>query len=149
MNKYEILYILDNSLTDDAKAKMIEKFVQVVEQMNGKIVDLDKWGTKKLAYEINKKTEGYYFLMNIEADAVVPLEIERQVSITEGVYRCMIIKKDEFAVKKVKRAPKPVSKEELNYGSPVRDGIDAEFGKVTDNDQVTAENPMSDKPEVE
>jgi len=114
MNKYEILYILDNDLTDDVKAKTVDKFTQVVEQMNGKIVLLDKWGTKRFAYEINKKNEGYYFLMNIEANPEVPLEIERQVSITEGVIRCMILKKDEFAKKIVKRAPRPFKEEAVS-----------------------------------
>lgn len=141
MNKYEILYILDNSLTDDNKAKIVDKFTGVIEQMKGQIVNLDKWGTKKFAYLIDHKSEGYYFLMNIEADATVPLEIERQVSITEGVIRCMIIKKDEFKVKKVRvmRSEPRVttSKDELDYGSPVIDGIDPEFGIVKNDQDVT------------
>ncbi|MGI6702366.1 MAG: 30S ribosomal protein S6 [Christensenellales bacterium] len=113
MNKYEILYILDNDLTDEMKSKLVDKFVQVIEQLNGKIVLLDKWGTRKFAYEINKKNEGFYFLMNVEADATVPLEIERQVSITEGAVRCMILKKDEFPViKKTRKVDKPKKDED-------------------------------------
>ena len=138
MNKYEILYILDNSLTDDQKAKIVDKFVAVVEQRKGTIVNLDKWGAKKFAYEIEHKTEGYYFLMNIEADATVPLELERQVTITEGVIRCMIIKKDEFKQKKVRAARPEVKLDKDEYGAPVKDGIDPEFGKVTNSD-ITAD----------
>lgn len=137
MNKYEILYILDNGLTDENKQKIVDKFAQIVEQMGSTIVNLDKWGTRRFAYEINHKTEGYYFLMNIEANPNVPLEVERQVKITEGVIRCMIIKKDEFKLKKVKREAKP-AKEELNYGAPVKDGIAPEFG-IVNNSDMTAE----------
>lgn len=151
MNKYEILFILDNSLTDENKLKLIDKFTQVVESRNGVIVTLDKWGVKKYAYEINHKSEGYYFLMNIESDPSVPLEIERLVNITESVVRFMVIKKDEFNIKKVKRAPKvdkpsevlkpvDVAEESGEYGSPVMDGVDPEFG-IVQNTDITADEP--------
>ncbi len=104
MNKYEILFILENDLADDSKIAIIDKLVDIVNNAGGEVVLLDKWGTKRFAYEINHKRDGYYFLMNIESNPEVPLEINRQVSITEGIVRCMVVKKDKFADLKIKKA---------------------------------------------
>ena len=93
MNKYEVLYILDAKLDDSEKDALIERFKGVVESANGTVEGIDKWGVKKLAYEINFKSEGYYVLMNFEAEATTPDELERQMRITDGVMRFIVIKK--------------------------------------------------------
>ena len=85
MNKYEVLYILDAKIDDAAKDALIEKFKGVVESAGGAVENVDKWGVKKLAYEINFKSEGYYVLMNFTANADLPQELERQMRITEEV----------------------------------------------------------------
>lgn len=93
MNKYEILYILDAKLDEAEKEALIERFKGVVETAGGSVEGVDKWGTKKLAYEINFKSEGYYVLMNFTAEATVPAEIERQMRITDGVMRFIVVRK--------------------------------------------------------
>ena len=93
MNKYEVLYILDAKIDDAAKDALIEKFKGVVESAGGAVENVDKWGVKKLAYEINFKSEGYYVLMNFTAFAVVPQELERQMRITDEVMRFIVVKK--------------------------------------------------------
>ena len=93
MNKYEVLYILDAKLDDAAKDALIEKFKGVVETAGGSVEEVDKWGVKKLAYEINFKSEGYYVLMNFTADAALPQELERQMRITDEVMRFIVVKK--------------------------------------------------------
>jgi len=93
MNNYELLYIIQNELTDDAKNAIIEKFKSLVESLGGTVDVLDKWGTRRLAYPIDYKTEGYYVLMTFAAASSVPQEVDRQLRITEGVIRNMIIKK--------------------------------------------------------
>lgn len=93
MNKYEILYILDTKLDDAEKDALIERFKGVVETAGGSVEGVDKWGVKKLAYEINFKSEGYYVLMNFTAEATVPAEIERQMRITDGVMRFIVVRK--------------------------------------------------------
>ena len=93
MNNYEVLYIIQNELTDDAKSALVEKFSKLVESLGGTVDTLDKWGTRKYAYPINYKNEGYYVLMTFTADAAAPTEIDRQMRITEGVVRSMILKK--------------------------------------------------------
>ena len=93
MNKYEVLYILDAKIDDAAKDALIEKFKGVVESAGGAVENVDKWGVKKLAYEINFKSEGYYVLMNFTANADLPQELERQMRITDEVMRFIVVMK--------------------------------------------------------
>ena len=93
MNSYEMLYILDNYLTDEKKEELINKFNDVITKANGTIDTVDKWGTKKFAYDINYKSEGYYVLINFKANSDLPNELERIMKITDGVVRFIVLKK--------------------------------------------------------
>jgi small subunit ribosomal protein S6 len=68
MAKYEMLYLLKNDLSDEAKDAKVAKFENVVSSMGGSVLSSDKWGTKKTAYPIAFKNESYYVLMTFEAD---------------------------------------------------------------------------------
>ncbi|MCI5819950.1 MAG: 30S ribosomal protein S6 [Acidaminococcus sp.] len=93
MNKYEMLYIIQNDVDDEVKNKIVEKYSKLVESLNGTVESVDKWGTKKYAYKINFKSEGYYVLMNFTAADTVPQELSRQLGNDENVVREMIIRK--------------------------------------------------------
>ena len=93
MNSYELLYILNNELADEAKEAAIEKLNAVVTANGGTVDNVDKWGTRRLAYPINYKNEGYYVLVNFTAPATLPDELERVMRITDAVVRFMIVKK--------------------------------------------------------
>ena len=93
MNKYEMLYIIQNDVDDEVKNKIVEKYSKLVESLNGTVESVDKWGTKKYAYKINFKSEGYYVLMDFTADDTVPQELSRQLVNDENVVREMIIRK--------------------------------------------------------
>lgn len=93
MKSYEVLYIIDNSLSDEAKEATIQKFSDIVINDGGTIDTIDKWGTKKLAYTIDYKTEGYYVLMNFTCNPDVPAEIERVMRITDSIIRYMVLSK--------------------------------------------------------
>ena len=93
MNKYEVVYILNAKLDDSAVEALIEKFKGVVPENGGTVEGVDKWGVKKLAYAIDYKTEGNYVLMNFEAGADVPAELERQMRITDDVMRFIVVRK--------------------------------------------------------
>ena len=93
MNSYELLYILNNELADEAKDQVIEKLNAVVTANGGTIDNVDKWGTRRLAYPINYKNEGYYVLVNFTAPATLPDELERVMRITDSVIRFMTVKK--------------------------------------------------------
>jgi len=93
MNNYELLYIIDNGIEEEAREAVIAKISAIVTDAGGKIDTLDKWGAKKLAYPINYKTEGFYILMNFSSNSETPAEIERVMKITDSVMRFMILKK--------------------------------------------------------
>ena len=95
MNKYEVLYILESELSDEAKGALVDKFAGVVTGMGGEVTTIDKWGDREYAYPIGYKTTGYYTLMNFSADSSVPAELERQMRITDGVVRFMVTRKDK------------------------------------------------------
>lgn len=91
MTKYEMLYILDASLTDEAKEGIIKKIEDLVSS-NGKVEKTDRWGNRKLQYPINYKSEGYYVLTTFEAEPTLVVELKRIVGITDGIIRRLITK---------------------------------------------------------
>lgn len=93
MNTYEMLYIINNSISDEEKEAVMAKLKGVVEASGGKVLSEDKIGTQKFAYLINRQREGYYVLLNFEADSSLPEELNRQIRNMNETYRCMIIKK--------------------------------------------------------
>jgi small subunit ribosomal protein S6 len=92
MAKYEMLYLINNTLTDEAKDAKIAKFEGVVTSMGGAIVSTDKWGTKKTAYPINYKSDAYFVLMTFEANGKVVEELKRIAGIDADVVRRLITK---------------------------------------------------------
>lgn len=92
MTKYEMLYILDASLTDEAKEGLIKKIEDLVANNGGVIEKTDRWGIKKLQYPINYKSEGFYVLMTFEAEKSFVEELKRVVGITDGIIRRLITK---------------------------------------------------------
>jgi small subunit ribosomal protein S6 len=92
MAKYEMLYLLNNDLTDEAKDAEIAKYEDIVKSMGGAVASTDKWGTKKTAYPINFKNEAYYVLMTFEADGKVVEELKRVAGIDADVVRRLITK---------------------------------------------------------
>ena len=94
MKTYEMLYVLDNAIADEAKEAFVKKFEDVVASLNGKVVTTDKWGAKKLAYPIKYKNDGYYVLMTFEAEGSVCKELERVAHLSAEVLRVVITAKN-------------------------------------------------------
>ncbi|MDF2503243.1 MULTISPECIES: 30S ribosomal protein S6 [Clostridium] len=95
MRKYETLFILNPSLEDDILKANVEKFKGVIENGGGTVDNIDSWGKRKLAYEINKVSEGYYTLINFSADSELPKELDRVFRITDGVIRHLIVRDEK------------------------------------------------------
>lgn len=95
MKKYETIFILHPSLDEEAVNANIEKFKGVIENGGGVVENVDLWGKRKLAFEINKISEGTYTLVNFSADSELPKELDRVFRITDGVIRHMIVKLDK------------------------------------------------------
>ena len=91
---YETIFIIDASLEEDAIKALTEKFTALISK-NGTLESVDEWGKRRLAYEINDKTEGYYVLANFKADGDFPKELDRQFRITDGILRTIIIRKED------------------------------------------------------
>ena len=92
MNKYEMLYILKADLSDEAKDAVVAKFENIVKSAGGEVEKTDKIGVKKLAYEIDYKSEGYYVLMTFSCEPSLIAEIERVSNITEEMMRRVVVK---------------------------------------------------------
>jgi len=92
MNQYEVMYVIDTALEEQARTDLINRFSSLVEQNGGQVDRVDEWGKRRLAYAINYKTEGYYVLMYIAAPAELPRELERNFQINENVLRYMVIR---------------------------------------------------------
>lgn len=90
--KYEMLYLIDTSIAEEARDALIAKFEDVVKNLGGTVVSTDKWGVKKTAYPINYKSEAFYVLMTFEANGSSIKELDRIAGITDGVMRRMITK---------------------------------------------------------
>lgn len=90
--KYEMIYLIDTSIAEEAREALITKFEDTVKNLGGTVVSTDKWGVKKTAYPINYKSEAFYVLMTFEADGSAIKELDRIAGITDGIMRRMITK---------------------------------------------------------
>ena len=94
MNKYELAVVVSAKIEDDERAQVIEKVKALVERFGGQISDVDEWGKKRLAYEIQKMREAYYYFVHFESDATVPGEVEKRIRIMDNVLRYLCVKQE-------------------------------------------------------
>lgn len=96
MSKYEIVVVASAKLEDEERTALIEKIKGLIERFNGAITSVDEWGKKRLAYEIQKMNEAYYYIIHFESeDSACPNEMEQQLRIMDGVLRYLIVRQDE------------------------------------------------------
>lgn len=95
MRKYETIFILHPSLDEEAVKANVEKFKGVIENNGGEIENVDAWGKRKLAYEIQKVGEGHYTLINFNANPELLKELDRVFRITDSVIRHIIINSEK------------------------------------------------------
>ena len=91
---YEVVFIVDPAQGEEAVAAQVNNFKTLIEQ-NASNVEVEEWGTRKLAYPINYKTEGYYVLMTFNSIPSFPRELDRVFRITDGIMRSLIVCKGE------------------------------------------------------
>lgn len=94
MNKYELAVVVNAKIEDDERLATIEKVKEYVARYGGTITNVDEWGKKRLAYEIQKMREGFYYFIQFEADAACPAEVERHVRIMENVIRYLCVRQE-------------------------------------------------------
>ena len=94
MNKYETVFIINPSVEEAGIKDLIQKFSDIINN-DGKVEEVQEMGKRKLAYEIKKNTEGYYVVINFEANPELIKELERNYRITDNVIKFIVIRKDE------------------------------------------------------
>ena len=94
ITNYEVMFIIDPALEDDKKEATVETVKGII-AAEGEVGNVDVWGMRKLAYPIQKKTEGYYVVIEFAAQPTLPKELDRRLRISDNVMRHLIVNKDE------------------------------------------------------
>ena len=95
MNKYELALVVSAKVEDEVRDAVVEKAKGYITRYNGTITEVEEWGKKKLAYEIQKMHEGFYYFIQFDAEGTVPAELEQDVRIMDNVLRFLCVRKDE------------------------------------------------------
>lgn len=93
LKKYETIFIINSEVGEENTKALVEKFKNLLET-SAQLESIDEWGKRKLAYEIDDRTEGYYVLANFSSEPSFPAELERVYKITEGILKYIVIVKD-------------------------------------------------------
>jgi len=99
VHDYEIMVILDPDIDERTVAPSLEAFLEVIRQSGGTVENLDIWGKRRLAYEINKKSEGIYAVANFSSSPAATAELDRQLRLSEAVMRTKVMRQDEAVVR--------------------------------------------------
>ena len=94
MNKYELCVVVSAKLEDEARAALVERIKDMIAKQEANVTDVDEWGKKRLAYEIEKMHEAFYYFIHFEAEPTAPAQIESRIRIMDGVLRYLCVRQD-------------------------------------------------------
>ena len=95
MNKYELAVAVSAKIEDDERAATIDKVKAYVERFGGHITNIDEWGKRRLAYEVQHMKEAFYYFIQFDAEPAAPAEIEDNIRIMENIVRFLCVRQDE------------------------------------------------------
>lgn len=95
MNKYELALIVNAKIEDDARTAVVEKAKEYITRAGGTVTEVEDWGKKRLAYEIQKMSDGFFYFIQFDAPATTPIQLEDNVRIMDNVLRYLCVRKDE------------------------------------------------------
>lgn len=95
MNKYELTVVVNAKVEDEERTAIIDKCKALVERFGGTVTNVDDWGKRRLAYEVQHMKEAFYYFIQFDADAKAPAEIESRVRIMDNVVRFLCVKREE------------------------------------------------------
>ena len=95
MNKYELAVVLSSAISDEERTSALDRVKEYITRAGGTITNVDEWGKKKLAYEIQKMSEAYYVFIQFEAETSVPSQVEENVRLMEQVIRFLCVNREE------------------------------------------------------
>ena len=92
MSRYELALVVSAKIEDEARAAVVEKAKAYVTRFGGTITEVEEWGKKRLAYEIQKMREGYYYFIHFESESTCPAEVEKRIRIMDKVLRYLCVR---------------------------------------------------------
>lgn len=94
MNKYELALVVNAKIEDEARVATVEKVKEYITRFGGTVTNVDEWGKKRLAYEIQKMKEGFYYFIQFDSNSDCPSEVEKNIRIMENVIRYLCIRQE-------------------------------------------------------
>ncbi len=95
MNIYELALVVNAKIEEDARTATVEKAKEYIARFGGTVTEVEDWGKKRLAYEVQKMREGFYYFIQFDANADVPAQVEQRVRIMDDILRFLCVRKDE------------------------------------------------------
>jgi len=137
MHQYELMVILDPEIDERTVAPSLDKFLGVIRADGGTIDKVDVWGKRRLAYEINKKSEGIYAVVDMTATSDATIELERQLKLSEAVMRTKVLRAEE-AIAQVAEAAKRAAEKAARKAAAMPKSAPATAPKATSESQKSA-----------
>ena len=95
MSKYELAVVVNAQIDDEARTAVVDRCKELITRFGGEVGEVEDWGKKKLAYEIQKMSEGNYYFIQFDAEPTAPADIEQRVRIKDNVLRFLCVRRDE------------------------------------------------------
>lgn len=133
MHQYELMVILDPEIDERTVAPSLDKFLGVIRNDGGTVDNVDIWGKRRLAYEINKKSEGIYAVVNMTATAEATKELNRQLGLSEAVMRTKVLRAEE-AIAQVAAAEKRAAEKAARKSSTPAAKAAAKVAEASDKE---------------
>jgi small subunit ribosomal protein S6 len=130
MHQYELMVILDPEIDERTVAPSLDKFLNVIRNDGGSIDKVDVWGRRRLAYEINKKTEGIYAVVALTANPDATVELDRQLKLSEAVMRTKVLRAEEAIAQVAEAAKLSAEKAARKAAAPAKAGTAAKAADV-------------------
>ena len=92
MSKYELAVVVSAKIEDDERAAVVDKCKALIERFGGTVTNVDDWGKKRMAYEVQKMKDAFYYFIQFDAETSAPVEIENRIRIMDNVLRFLIVK---------------------------------------------------------
>jgi small subunit ribosomal protein S6 len=146
MHQYELMVILDPEIDERTVAPSLDKFLNVIRNDGGSIDKVDIWGKRRLAYEINKKTEGIYAVVEMTANSSATVELDRQLGLSEAVMRTKVLRAEE-AIAQVAAAAKLSEEKAARKAAATPKATPADAPKATPADAPKAASADAAKSE--
>ncbi len=148
-HQYELMVILDPEIDERTVAPSLDKFLNVIRNDGGTIDSVDIWGRRRLAYEINKKTEGIYAVVQLTAEADSTKELDRQLKLSEAVMRTKVLRAEEGiaqVAEAAKAAAEKAARKAAAPAKPVADAKPADTKPVADAKPAAEAKPAAAAP---